>query len=76
MGAGGSTLKKATKRTPITDPDFVAQQVKLNSKEKHVFAATPPLEAQKLLFAMAVTEGVGFKQGDREHGRKLAFIDV
>ena len=55
---------------------LVAQQVKYNSKETNIFAATPPLEAQKLLFAMAVTEGVGYKQGVREHGLKLAFIDV
>ena len=63
-----------------TIPDYrsrlVAQQVKYHSKEKNIFAATPPLEAQKLLFSMAVTEGVGFRKGEREHGLKLAFIDV
>ena len=54
----------------------MAQQIKHHSKDKNIFAATPPLEAQKLLFSMAVTEGVGFKRGEREHGLKLAFIDV
>ena len=54
---------------------MVAQQIKYNSKEKNIFAATPQLEAQKLLFAMVVTEVVGSKQGQREHGLKLAFID-
>ena len=28
------------------------------------------------MFSMAVTEGIGFKRGEREHGLKLAFIDV
>ena len=28
------------------------------------------------MLTTAVTEGVGFKQGQREHGLKLSFIDV
>lgn len=55
---------------------MVAQQKKYNSKDKNIFAATPPLEAHKLLFSMAVTEGVGFEAGKREKGMKLSFIDV
>ena len=59
------------------NPDYrsilVAQQVKYQSKEKNLFAATPPLEAQKLLFSMAVTESVGFHKGEREHGLKTGF---
>ena len=54
----------------------MAQQVKYNSKEKNIFAATPPLEAQKILFSMAVTEGIGYKKGETEKGMKLAFVDV
>ena len=41
-----------------------------------MFAATPPLEAQKLLFSMAVTEGIGYQRGEKENGFKLAFSDV
>ena len=33
---------------------LVAQQIKYNSKEEDIFAATPPLEAQKLLVSLAV----------------------
>ena len=69
-------INKGDEANPDYRPRFVAQQIKYNSKEKNIFAATPPLEAQKLLFSMAVTEGVGFRRGEREHGLKLAFIDV
>ena len=54
----------------------MAQRIKYISKEKNIFAATPPLEAQKLLLSMAVTEGVGFKRGERENWSQLAFIDA
>ena len=40
-----------------------------------MFAATPPLEAKKILFSLAVTAGKGFK-GDRRQGMKIDFIDV
>ena len=54
---------------------LVAKEIKLN-KGLNMFAATPPLEAKKLWFAAAVTEGVGYKRGAREHGMKLDFIDI
>ena len=41
-----------------------------------LFAATPPLDAKKMLFSMAVTEGVLHEQGERHKGMKLGFIDV
>ena len=41
-----------------------------------LFAATPPLEAIKLLLSIAVTEGVGFINGNIKGGLKLDFIDV
>ena len=69
-------INKGDESNPDYRSRLVAQQIKHNSTEKNIFAATPPLEAQKLLFSMAVTEGVGFKRGEREKGLKLAFIDV
>ena len=45
-------------------------------KREDLFAATPPLEALKMLFSLAVTEGVGYERGQRYHGMKLDFIDV
>ena len=54
-------------------PEFrsrlVAQEIKFDKRED-LFAATPPLEAMKLLFTLAVTEGVGYKTGNKKRGRK------
>ena len=54
----------------------LAKQLKYLSNEKSPFAATPPLEAQKILFSMAVTESIGFKKGQKNKGLKLDFIDI
>ena len=54
---------------------LVAQEIKLDKRED-VFAATPPLEAKKMLFSMAVTEGIGFKEGQRGDGMCIDFIDI
>ena len=54
---------------------LVAQEINTYKKE-NLFAATPPLEAKKMLMSLAVTEGVGYKQGHKELGMKLDFIDV
>jgi len=40
-----------------------------------LFAATPPLEAKKMLMSMAVT-GIGHQGTHRRDGDKLEFIDV
>ena len=53
----------------------MAQEIKKDKRED-VFAPTPPLEAKKLLFAAAVTEGVGFVTGDKLNGMKIDFIYV
>ena len=46
---------------------MVAKEIKVDKRED-LFAATPPLEAKKMLFSWAVTEGIGFKKviGKRE----------
>ena len=36
----------------------------------------PPLEAKKMLFSMAVTEGIGYQSGNPEEGMKIDFIDI
>ena len=54
---------------------LVAQEIKRDKRED-LFAATPPLEAKKLLFSMAVTEGIGFQEGSRAGGMKIDFIDI
>ena len=51
---------------------LVAQEIK-TYKDDGLYAATPPLEAKKLLMSMAMTEGIGIKGNKR---MKLDFIDV
>ena len=62
----------------LLNPDYrsrlVAKEIKRDKRED-LFAATPPLEAKKMLFSLAVTEGIGF-HGDRSRGMKIDFIDV
>ena len=46
------------------------------SKNDELFAATPPLEAKKMLVSVAMTEGIGFQRGREHGGMKSDFIDV
>ena len=55
---------------------LVAQELKKYSVAEDLFAATPPLEAKKILFSMAVTEGIGYTYGQKCNGMKIDFIDV
>ena len=61
------------------NPDYrsrlVAQEIN-DSKREDLFAATPPLESKKMLFSLAVTEGIGYNQGAKSSGHQLDFIDV
>ena len=54
---------------------MVAKEIKLD-KKNDLFAATPPLEAKKMLLSYAVTAGIGYVPGDKEAGMKLDFIDI
>ena len=54
---------------------LVAQEIKMNRRED-LFAATPPLEAKKMLFSLAMTEGIGYEKGNSINGMKLDFIDI
>ena len=60
-------------------PDYrsrlVAQEINSHKRED-LFAATPPLEAKKVLMSFATTEGLGFQSGEKEKGHKMDFIDV
>ena len=49
---------------------LVAKELKLDRRED-LFAATPPLEAMKLLLSLAVTEGVGFRRGNKKRGKEV-----
>ena len=54
---------------------LVAKEIKRDKRED-LFAATPSLEAKKMLFSMAVTEGIGHQSGHPEEGMKIDFIDI
>jgi hypothetical protein len=53
---------------------LVAKELKAGNKREDLFAATPPLEAKKLLFSMAATNRN--KGKNSRGGKKLDFIDV
>ena len=55
---------------------WVAKQLKIHATEKSPFAATQPLETQKLLFSLAVTDGYGCNLNDTKKGMKLDFIGI
>ena len=53
----------------------MAKEIKMD-KRFDLFAATPPLEAKKMLFSSAIAEGIGFHPGVREWGMKVDFVDI
>ena len=53
---------------------LVAKEIKKDNRTD-LFAATPPLEAKKILFSLATTEGVGCFV-NRHKGMKLDVMDV
>ena len=63
------------------NPEYRSRIVGRELKKKDIyrddlFAATPPLEATKLLFSFATTEGIGHPKGKPNKGIKIEFIDV
>ena len=54
---------------------LVAKEIKLDNR-MDLFAATPPLEAKKILFSLAVADGIGYSEGHRKDGMKIDFIDI
>ena len=55
---------------PEYRPRLVAKDIKKDNRED-LFAATPPLEALKILLSMAMTEGVGYEKGKAEQGMHI-----
>ena len=54
---------------------LVAREIK-RDKRKEPFAATPPLEANKIFMSTAVAEGIGYHGNDRKGGNTFEFIGV
>jgi len=67
-------INKGDKTNPDYRSRLVAKEIKRDSRTD-LFAATPPLEAKKMLFSLAVTDGYGYNK-DKSKGMKLDFIDV
>ena len=74
IGTRWIDINKGDDQNPEYRSRLVAQEIKQDKRED-LFAATPPLEAKKMLFSMAVTQGIGFKNS-RRHGFKIDFIDI
>ena len=67
-------INKGDEERPEYRSRLVATELKTDKRD-HLFAATPPLEAFKILISMAMTEGLGFQKGKEEQGMKMDFID-
>ncbi len=67
-------INKGDTENPEYRSRLVAKEIKKDSRED-LFAATPPLEALKILFRLAMTEGIGVEKGKENEGMKLEFID-
>jgi hypothetical protein len=75
IGTRWVDVNKGDEANPEYRSRLVAQEIKRDNRED-LFAATPPLEALKLLLSMAVTEGIGDSGVNKKDGNKLEFIDV
>ena len=75
IGTRWIDVNKGDDQYPDYRSRLVAQEIKRDRRDD-LFAATPPLEAKKILFALAVTGGVGFRRGYRSGGYRLDFIDI
>ena len=60
IGTRWIDVNKGDDQYPDYRSRLVAQEIKRDRRDD-LFAATPPLEAKKILFALAVTAGIGFK---------------
>ena len=66
---------KGDAENPVIRCRYVAQEV-AHYRDDSLFAATPPLEAKKLLLPLALTEGWGFDRSGKAKPLMLDFIDV
>ena len=64
---------RATKLTWSTSPDVSPNKFNITPNEDDIFAATPPLEAQKLAFSIGVAEGIGFQKGAKREWVEYRF---
>ena len=75
IGVRWVDVNKGDSVNPEYRSRLVAKEIKRDNRDD-LFAATPPLEAKKMLFSLAVTEGIGYQRGRKQEGMKLDFIDI
>ena len=75
IGVKWVDVNKVDESHPEYRSRLVAKEIKTEKRED-LFAATPPLEAIKMLISAAMTEGIGYEKGREEMGMKLEFIDI
>ena len=75
IGVRWVDINKGDEEIPDYRSRLVAQEIKVDKRED-LFAATPPLEAKKMLLSWVVTKGIGFKEGLKDKGMKIDCIDV
>ena len=75
IGSRWVDINKGDENNPEYRSRLVAKEIKKDNNQD-LFAATPPLEAKKLLMSLAMTEGVGFERGKEKSGMRIDFIDV
>ena len=68
-------MNKGDTQNPEIRCRIVAQEFNTQKRED-LFAATPPLEAKKMLFSFAVTEDIGYIKDNHLKGMELDFIDI
>ena len=69
IGVRWVDINKGDEGNPEYRSRLVAKEIN-TGKRDDLFAATPPIEAKKMLFSMAVTEVIGCRRGDQKNGRK------
>eukprot|EP00974_Lingulodinium_polyedra_P010180 977891-Lingulodinium_polyedra.AAC.1 len=62
MGIRWVGVNKGDQDHPEYRSRLVAKEIKTHRNDE-LFAATPPLEAKKMLMSMAMTEGIGYEKG-------------
>ena len=67
IGVRWVDVNKGDEDNPEYRSRLVAKEIK-KERNDDLFAATPPLEAKKMLMSMAVTEGIGYERGQEREG--------
>ena len=75
IGVRWLTINKGDNENPKIRCRIVAKGFNTHKRED-LFAATPPLEAKKMLFSYAVTEGIEYQEGKENDGMTFHFIDI